>query len=106
MPDLAGAFVRHHAGADGVLGDAVAVEELAVVRVLDPGHYVAADALMREVRRRVVPQLGDVDRELLPRVEVRELVAKPEVAVRHVRDAAPASAERPEDAPQLRLRVQ
>ena len=43
--------------------------------------------------------------EFLARVDVRELVAQPQIAVGHVGDAAPLAAHRPEHVPQLLLRV-
>ena len=70
----------------------------------DAGHDVAADALLRQRRRRVVPQRRDVDAEAPPRVHVRPLVAQAQVAVGHVGDAAPAAAHRPEHPPELLLR--
>src|SRR5947209_4372248 len=87
MPDLAGAFVRNHAGADRVFGDALAIEEAAVARVADARHDLAADALPGERGRRVVPQRRQIDGEPLARIDVREFVAQAEVAVRDVRDS-------------------
>src|SRR3954469_16453625 len=103
MPDLARPFVRDHARADGVFGNALAIEKAAVARIADAGHDLAADALPRERGRRVVPQRRKIDGEALARVDVRELVTKPQIAVRHVRDAAPAAAGHLKHAPQLLL---
>ena len=90
----------------GVSGTHSRAEERAVVRGRDARHDVAADAARGERRRRVVPERGQVDREAPARVDVRPLVAQPQVAVRDVRDAAPAAADRAEDAPELLLRAQ
>ena len=106
MPDLARALGGHHARADRRVGHAFLAEELAVRRRGDARHDVAADAVGRERGRRVVPERGEVDREAPARVEVRPLVAQPQVAVRDVRDAAPAAADRPKDAPELLLRAE
>src|SRR3954468_12576562 len=101
MPDIAGPFVRNHACADRVFGNALAVEKAAIARVADAGHDLAADALPGQRGRRVIPERGQVDGEALARVDVREFVAQTEVAVRDMCDAAPPSAGHFEHAPQL-----
>jgi hypothetical protein len=60
--------------------------------------------VLHQRRRRVIPQRGQVDLEPPPRVPSRVGVAQPQVAVGHVRDAAPAAAHRLEHLPQHRLR--
>src|SRR5271167_1510012 len=103
VPDAAGPLAADHARTDRRVGDAGLAEERAPIRRRQPRHDVAADTLTDERRRRVRPEAGQVDGEAPPRVEVSELVAKPQVAVRDVGDAAPVATRRAEDAPQLLL---
>src|SRR4051812_3022562 len=103
MPDLACPFVRDHARADRRVRHALIVEEPAIDGGADAGHDVAADALIRELRRREIPQRAKVDGKAFARVPLREFITQPEIAVRHVRDAAPASAAGTEDFPELLL---
>src|SRR5215468_10413440 len=99
VPDPAGSLAAHHACSDRGLRRAARAEERAAVRRGDARHDVAADALRREGVRRPVDRASEVDAEAAPRVARGPLVAEPEVPVRDVRDAPPASADGAEDAP-------
>ena len=83
VPDPAGAFAADHARADRRVGHALVAEQRAVVRRRDAGHDVAADALARQRRTARRPTATATSmREAPARVDVRPLVAQPQVAVR------------------------
>ena len=94
-----------HARADRVVRHAFLAEQRAVGRDAMPAMMSPQMHCRDERRRRVVPQRREIDREAPARVDARPLVAQAQVAVGDVRDAAPAPADRPEDAPELLLRV-
>src|SRR5512134_2979031 len=96
VPDAARSFAADHARAHGRIGNAFLAVQRAVAGGRDTGHDLAANADLRELRRRVIPEPAQVDVEAAARVEVREFIAQAQVAVRHVRDAAPLAAGRPE----------
>src|SRR5262245_35912489 len=105
MPDLAGAFAADHARADRRFGQAGLAEQRAVGRRLDAGHDVAADAVLHQCQRRIVPEALEIDIELAAGIHVCPLVAEPQVSVRHVSDAAPPASDGPEHAPEPLLRA-
>src|SRR3954447_17671182 len=105
VPDPTRAFAADHAGADRRVGDAGVAEKRAIGWRRDAGHDAAADAPPHERRRRVAPERRGVDRELTACINGGPFVAQAQVAVRHVRDAAPAAADWPKDLPELPLRV-
>ena len=74
MPDLAGALTAHHARADRRVGQALAAEERAVGGRFDAGHDVAADALLNERRRSLIPKSMEIDIELPPCIDMRPFV--------------------------------
>src|SRR4051794_38665316 len=105
VPDPTRAFAADHAGADRCVWDAGVAEQRAIGWRRNARHDVPADALPDERRRRAAPERRGVDRELTPCINGGPFVTQAQVAVRHVRDAAPAAADRPEDVPELPLRV-
>src|SRR5512138_272045 len=100
VPNSTGALARDHAGPHRRLRQALLVVERTVGGRGDPRHDVAADAVLDERGRRVVPEAGHVDAETPAGIHVGPLVAKAEVAVRHMRNAAPPAAHGTEDLPE------